>query len=337
MHGRLTLGWVALLALLGGCAPALGRARVSFGEPVPVALVQPSTDTARWYLPMDTTTVGPVVWFVDTGYTYSTCDDDLVDALGLRTRGTVRVRGELGRARATKARLPAFELGGHRVGSLVCQVRDLATTSSLDDPDEVPIAGVIGMDVLRAFRVVFDPADGALHLDDPARAAPLVGPGVTRLRRSGVHGLRTRLEVRIGRRVAWPILDTGAGATYLDGAALGLEPSSTLDNVVVRGTGAVGHQVRRMIAYEVDAVRVGGQKAGAATVIDRDRGWWAPGLLGLDLLGRFHQEYDFARGRARLTPVAPSPVPQFSAYWPPDGGPPARLLDEPPDAWTDPD
>jgi len=79
-----------------------------------------------------------------------------------------------------------------------------------------------------------------------------------------------------------------------------------------------------MITYDIDGVRIGGISAGAATLVDRDRRWWDPGLLGLDLLSRFHQEYDFARGRARLRPAPPVELPLFQSWWP-DGTPAGRM------------
>lgn len=326
---RLAAGLAWLAALAGGCAPVLGPPHVSYGLSHPIPLVQPSTDARRWYVPMATSSLGPVVWFVDTGYTYSTCDDALISALAIEPRGRVRIRGELGRVHAQKARLPPIELGGHRIGRLVCQVRDLGSTSSLDDPREVPIAGVIGMDVLRQFRVVFDPGLGVMELRDPRTEArlPTHGDGISRLRRAGLRGLRAQIELDVGDRTVWQILDTGAANTYLDGARLGLVPSSTHDNVVVRGTGAGGKEVRRLLSYELDSIRVGGLDAGAVTLIDRDRPWWEPGLLGLDVLSRFHQEYDFVSHSALLRPVEPRDLPQFSAYWLGSGAIGPRLLD----------
>ncbi|MEZ5397879.1 MAG: peptidoglycan DD-metalloendopeptidase family protein [Bryobacterales bacterium] len=308
-------------------APAAAGGAVRPGRALP--LVQPSTDRRRWYVPMQTAALGPVVWFVDTGYTWSTCDDDLVEALGLEPRGRVRVHGELGGVVSGKVELPPMEMGGHRVEALRCQVRDLGTTSSLDDPDEVPIAGVLGMDLLRRFRVVFDPQRGEMVLLDPGEAPPLSldDPGATRIRRAGFRGNRALVRFRVGDRGVWQILDTGATNTYVDGARLDLRPSYTMQNVTVRATGATGSQVRQLVSYEVGDAWIGEHAVGSVTLIDRDRGWWVPGLLGLDLLGRFHQEYDFDRNLVRLTPSRVMPLPQFSAWWDDRRPPPSTLLD----------
>ena len=142
-----------------------------------------------------------------------------------------------------------------------------------------------------------------------------------------------RIALGVGEEQAWLILDTGATNTYVDGARMGLERSYAMENVRVRGTGTIGSEIRRLWSYELDAITLGSVPAGPATLIDRDRRWWEPGLLGLDLLGRFHQEYDFAHRRARLTPVRGRPLPQFQSYWEGRGGAlPSRMGDEATDA-----
>ncbi len=321
--------------LLPGCAYKLGLPPVDYGEARPLPLVQPSTDKRRWYVPVESDTLGPYLFFVDTGYTYSTCDDGLVDGLGLETRGRVNIRGELGKVHATKTRLRPLELGGHRVRDLVCQVRDLDSTSSIGDPDEVPIAGVLGMDVLRRFHVIFDPESGQVHLRDPSEVEglPRDGEGVSRLKRTTPWvGLRARVALKVDGRTQWPILDTGATSTYVDGAQHGLEPSYHIDGVTVRGTGQGGTSIRTVSYYELDGVTVGGVPTGPVTLMDRDRPWWESGLLGLDLLSRFHQEYDFKRGRVRFSLARARALPQWVDAQHAPGG---RLHDADDDALTE--
>jgi hypothetical protein len=50
------------------------------------------------------------------------------------------------------------------------------------------------------------------------------------------------------------------------------------------------------------------------TITDRDRPAWAPGLLGLDWLGRHRQEYDFKHGLARFSPVDPQRPPSWTTW-----------------------
>lgn len=307
MHG-------ALIVLLVGCAYRLGSPEVSWGDMEPVSVVQPSTDARRWYVPLESDALGPHVFFVDTGYSYTTCDDDFADKLGLRTRGRVKVRGELGHVAVTKARLPPLAMGGHQVEGLVCQVRDLDATSSIRDPREVPVAGVLGSDVLRRFHLVFDPERGSIELHDPTITADLPddGDGIVRLRRELV-GTRPRIPLVVEGEVVWPVVDTGASETYLDAERLGLTPDWQQENVTIRGTGGTGSDLRTLSYYDVQ-VSLAGYSVGEVTITGRSRGPMTPGLVGLDVLRHFRQEYDFDARRARFTPVAPSDLPSWHAW-----------------------
>src|SRR5690606_40302547 len=105
-------------------------------------------------------------------FTLTTCDDELARDLAAVPRGRVRLQGEIGRIDARLADLPPLELGGHRLERVRCVVRDLHTTSSIRDPAEVRVAGVLGADLLRRFRVIVDPERATLTLLDPGEAAP---------------------------------------------------------------------------------------------------------------------------------------------------------------------
>ena len=236
--GGLHRGLAFTLVVLAGCAYKLGPPQVAYGDPEPLVLVQPSTDTRRWYVPVESETLGPQIFFVDTGYGYTACDDDLVEGLGLMTKGRIRVRGELGVLKATKTRLPDLVLGGHTLSGITCQVRDLGETSSIRDPREVPVAGVLGMDVFRQFRMIIAPETGTIRLLDPKAVAPLdrKDPRVVRLRREW-FGQRTRVPLTLQLKTTWPLLDTGSTTTWIDGERLGLEVSRRQEGVTFRGTG----------------------------------------------------------------------------------------------------
>ena len=279
-------------------------------------LVQPSTDRRRWYVPVQSEGAGEHLWFVDTGYDVTNCDDDLIERLGLQTRGGARIRGELGTVKARKATLPPLNLGGHRVEGIKCQVRDLNSTSSVRDPPEIPIGGVLGMDVLRHFRVVFDPATATLELDASSNhaALALTEPGVSKLKRPW-FAQRVRLALDVEGHRLWPVVDTGAARTYIDGRLARLEPSYD-GEVTVRGTGRTGSTVRSVDYYKVQQLSVGGLPAAPTTLMDRQRGWPVrhPGLLGLDVLRRYRQVYDFPRRRTRLEPIQPRRIPQWRVW-----------------------
>ena len=92
----------AVLVLLAACAP-VHRWQVDFGEPSALPIVHPSNDRERWYVVADLGEPGEHVFFFDTGYGTTTCDDDFVASLGLTPRGQVRVRGEAGTVGALAA------------------------------------------------------------------------------------------------------------------------------------------------------------------------------------------------------------------------------------------
>lgn len=322
MHRALTAHLALVLLGVAGCGYRLHSPPVTYGDAAVLPLLQPSSDYERWYVPVHTE-AGPWLLFLDTGYSYSTCDDGLIDALELETRGRVRVKGELGKVKVTKARLPPLTIGTHRVEGLTCQVRDLGSTSSISDPDEVPVAGVLGMEVLRRFRVILDPAEGTATLLPPrsVERLPRTGEGIVRMRRENWSGMRVLVPTLVEGRRTWPILDTGADATHVDGERMGLQPTRTRDNVTVRGTGTTPTETRTLSYYLVASVSLGGAATGALELTDRSRSKCTDpllregqGLLGLDVLGQFRQELDFRTHRARFTPVEPTPLQNWSRW-----------------------
>ncbi|MCB9671867.1 MAG: aspartyl protease family protein [Alphaproteobacteria bacterium] len=299
-----------MILLLLGCAHMLGVPDVHYATPAPLPLVHTSID-ARWYVPMQIAGE-PWVWFLDTGYSHTTCDDGLVAALELEERGRTSVRGELGRLRTGKARLPDLTLGGHVVEGLVCQVRDLHRTSSIRDPGEVRVAGVLGMDVLRPFQVTLDPQQGEVWLREPRTVERLErhGSGVVPMRRELMVGTRARVPTTIEGHVLWPILDTGATSSHLDLSRLGMTPSEVREGVVVRGSGGSGSDLRTMEYFELDTVALGGALAGPVRVAGRD----GAGLLGLDVLRRYRTTLDPRAGLACFEPVQPREIPRWSTW-----------------------
>lgn len=303
------------LAVLSGCA-TLGHPRVTAspceGDQCRLPLVHVSVDRNRWYVPIDTGDLGERLFFLDTGYSFSTCDDAWVTELGLRTYGRVTIRGEAGNVIGKKAKLPPFSIAGHRVEGLVCVVRDLGKTSSIDDPTEVSVAGVLGADVLREFRVTIDPSESAIWLDAPGQR-PLPRKGSTPLRREYGLGIRFTIPAEVAGHRKWPVVDTGASGTFLDGKALRLQPTAKRDNVRLRASGTDGVVVRDLVYYK-ESVAVDEVEPRTLTITDRDRAPWVHGLLGLDWLSHYRQEYDFRHRRAMFTPVQAARVVSWSDW-----------------------
>lgn len=291
-----------MLILLLACFP---KPEVELGAMEPLPLVRTSNDR-RWFVPVDVNGE-QWVWFLDTGYAATTCDDDLLEELEVPTRGRAVVRGENGRLTAERADLPRFELGGHTIGGLQCVVRDLDRTSSIRDPREVNVAGVLGMDVLGHFQVQLDPELAELRLHPPGT---LEVEGA-RLRRV-FWDPRVRVAVDIGGKRVWPYLDTGTSSVYLDGARLALEPVGTRKNVVMRGTGH-REEIRDIHQYRED-IRFADVPLEQVVVNGRARGNGAEGLVGLSVVKRFVSTWDFPNGRVQLAPASADQVRRWSEW-----------------------
>ena len=302
------------LLLWVGCAYRLGPPKVSYGTPVQLDLVQPSTDHSRWYVPIEVNGK-PQLLFVDTGYSFTTCDDGLIALLDLDVRGSKKLKGEVGTTVAEKAVLPPFQLGDHTVEGLVCMVRDLGSTSSIRDPKEIPVAGVLGVDLLRRFRTEIAPDQALIRLSDPGEHEPIKdGESTVAIPREGFIGTRVSMPLQIGEHTVWPIVDTGAANTYVDGEHLGLTPSFVQQDVTIRGSGGTGSTVTDRAYYERADLKLGTEGLPTLTLTQRNRTVTTDGLLGLDILNRFRVELDFETNRARLTPTTPAPIPRWSSY-----------------------
>lgn len=295
--------------LLNGCAYKQGLADVSYGELEPIPMVRLPKDRDRWYIVAETETWGQRVFFLDTGYGRTTCDDDWVKELGLETRGKKTIHGESGKTAATKTILPPFSFGGHTIERLVCTVRDLNTTSSIEDQAGIPIAGVIGMDVLRRFRTVIKPQEAQLLLSNPANHEKITD-GI-KLKREWGLGIRPTIRAQINNKTRWMILDTGASITLANGKCLNLPESSKLSSGAIKGSGKKKKRSKKLDRYRIQELGIAGIPKGEGILYDRRRGPFYMGLLGLNILGDYAHEYDWKHGRARFTPIEKSALPIF--------------------------
>jgi len=222
-----------------------------------------------------------------------------------------------------------LELGGHRLEGLVCLVRDLGSTSSIDDPSEIPVAGVLGIDALRPFRAELDPSRAEIRLRDPSTVPPIRAgqtPGSVRMRRERGIGTRVRVAIEVSGSRTRPLLDTGASNTYVDGRRLGLEATWTESNVRVRGSGPSGQVVLDRVYFDVPDLQIGEHTTGPLTLTDRPRPPCAAGLLGLDVLDDFVISLDFEHRAAQLVPVAQTAKRPDWTRWTERALPPAGRL-----------
>ena len=305
----LRLSFAALAPLVGAChhLPPYPTPRVSYGAaPIELPRVQLPEDRSRLYVLIETGSMGEQLWFFDTGYSHTTCDAAALAEEGVPTRKTLSTtRGELGKVRLEAATLPDMELGGHTVHKTRCAVRDLPGTSSIPAGPGYIVTGVLGTNVLRRFIVEVDPAAGVVRLHEPGTLT-LAEP--IRLRREGVLGPRLMAPASLDGLETWLILDYGAAGTYLDAERLGL-PLTREQPGVWRGTGGNNTSARTLQIHHVESVSFGPVETSPIDVIHRDRGLFAPGLLGMDVLGELHLFIDYPNRAASATVVEPRPLP----------------------------
>ncbi len=256
-------------------------------EVVSLPLVRLARDPTRLYVQVDDPDLGSRLFFVDTAFSRTTCDDGLAEDLGLDVERTVaRSRGELGSIRLGRITLPDFVLGGHRIPAMDCAVRDLDSTSSVASTPEQPVAGVLGANLLAHFVVVIDPTAATLTLLDPGTHGLEEGPGVVPLRRERRVGPRIRLPVTIGEHTSWPLLDTGATRTHLDARRLDL-PLVAERQGMARASGSTNQELTTFRIHEIAELDLAGHAVGPLRIIDRRRARCVPGLAGQDILGGF--------------------------------------------------
>lgn len=295
---------LSLLLVLAALAGPFRAPRVDYAPaPATLPLVTVPADRTRLYVVTRDATLGERLFFLDTGYSLTTCDDDFVASLGLRSRPALAwSKGELGSVRLRKATLPDFDLGGHTIHSLPCAVRDLSSTSSIPSTADAPVAGVLGSNLLGRFRVEIDPGEGRLTLWDPRSPPPPPGAGSTPMRRERRVGYRRVVELELDGKVARVVVDTGATSTWVDARRLDLRKVDSR-TTVVRGSGRQSRQVRQQETYAVTRASLAGQDLGALQVLQRSRPPWRPGLLGMTVLRRFSVTLDPASRTLSVRPV----------------------------------
>ncbi len=278
--------------------------RVSYGPEVALPLVHTSEDTRRIYIAADAH--GDQVWFLDTGHPVTTCDAGLIEHLGLESFGRRAYAGIMGKGIASLADLPTLELGEHRVEGVRCMVRDLTTTSSVIEPQEVAVAGILGMDVLSHFRFGIDLTTGTLTLRPPAREDLDMNTPI----RWSPLSRRMKVDTHIGPVSLKMIVDTGATDTLLDGEALGLVPSHAGLGQWLRGSGQSGDPNRTLSHYQEEVI-LSTQELGMIELTGLPR---APSLLGLDVLGLMPSEWSPKYRRAHFYDPSPAQLPLWSEW-----------------------
>lgn len=283
--------------------PPFPTPAVEHAGTIELPMVHVPDDLHRPYVVIDTVALGQTLWFLDTGYSHTTCDTQWVESLGLAHRASLSVvKGRGGLVPQRHTRLPELVVQDTHIGSIACAVRDVQATSSIKDER---LAGVLGTNVLRAWTVEMDFQAGVLRLHDPDQVALSDADARMRTRRSA-H--RARVQVASGGETSWPVLDSGARLSYVDTDRLELPLDREVD-VVVRSTGSPEGEIKTLRLHDAQGVTVAGSPTQLDQVFDEDRG---PGLLGMDVLIDQHVWLDYHRKRVRMEPAPdPEPLPVY--------------------------
>lgn len=277
--------WLGCLALTPFPPPKVATTQV-----VELPLVENAEDRRRPYVQIDNAW-GTTMWFLDTGYGATTCDDDFVADLGVTTRRSLTwSRGVGGRVRLGKSRLDTFQLGSSTVEGFQCATRDLATTSSV--PGDV--AGVLGSDILRGYVTEFDWEDGVLRLHPPGTALP---EDTFPLRREAFSP-RVKAPLQLGEELHWILIDTGASSTWLRRPPKTWEPDATED-VQISGTG--GAAVVEVRYFHDPVVGLAGLLVPVDSLRAQEK---RRGVLGMDVLGGYESVWlDYAEREGAVSPA----------------------------------
>ena len=259
-----------MIGLIGAVAPIPDNASDRGGQPTVNTI---SVSIRSHFVVMAKGRVGhqgqPGDFIVDTGTAPTMINARVARELGLETKaGPMIALGNL--AAAQTAVLPELVLGPIRAFSLPVQVQDL---TAWERKLEIPIAGIIGMDVLAraSFSLVYDKRElqfGAVNEG---------GIPVSLDAQSGLPVVVGKVEGRAMRL----LVDTGTDRVVLFGGNPKTIAGLALQNTTFEGFGVTGAMVSVRLFYAAD-IELGGRHFSVA------KGYVVPGAIasGLDgLLG----------------------------------------------------
>ncbi|MBL9079755.1 MAG: aspartyl protease family protein [Planctomycetes bacterium] len=241
---------------------------------------------------------------IDTGTSMTTVSRSFAAELGIRDpQPAGSALDAAGRSLAIEVgALPRFAIGDVELGAVPVLVVDdeaLRLRDLFGGPERVP-RGVLGLDLLAAFRFTIDPERGSVQLELP-RGLP-VGESVQCLRAEG----RCLVPVHVEGVRMWFVLDTGASHSSLSGLGLDALPGGpgravpSFRRVRTVGGALVAVREVRDLVVRCSDVRFQGV---TLPVVARGESPQFPvhGVLGIDLLARCRVTLD--RGRARIQAV----------------------------------
>lgn len=228
-------------------------------------------------------------FILDTGTRPSIINLSLAKRLGLVTTPlTLRAFGKIIEARA--AVIPMIELGPISAVSLPGQVQDL---SWFEGDLGIPIAGIIGMDVLSMFSFHLDYEKSEVEFGD----APRQGIPAHIDARTGL----ALAEVRIDGKEARFLVDTGSNRVVLFGGNFPDAGWLTLRNTPHTGASLIDPKMHVKVFSAADII-IGGQHFSDDLVyfVPKSSNSVFDGLLGVRALGFRGLSFDQASGTIYL-------------------------------------
>ncbi len=241
---------------------------------------------------------------IDTGTSMTTLSQGLAQELEVRKRQRAGAAVDgLGRNLAVEVGvLDRFVVGDVDLGSvpvLVVTDEALRLRDMFGGPERVP-QGVLGLDLIAAFRMTLDPERGSVVLELP-RGLP-ESDSVQCVRAEG----RCLLPVTVEGVQLWFVLDTGASHSSLTSAGLQALPGGDARAVPsFRRVRTVGGSIVTVREVRDLVLRTSKARFRSVTlpVVPRGTSEFFPvhGVIGIDLLSRCRVTLD--GGRARLQAV----------------------------------
>jgi predicted aspartyl protease len=150
-----------VVAACGPVTPVRPEASVDTAGAVPIEMIGPAGGAAVVGLHLNGK---PARFILDTGATMTCVDDDVVLALGLSATPGVTGQGAgLGTAGPVMiVALDSIRIGVTTISNVQACVVDLAPLESIS---RVDVDGLLGMNVLRPFRVTMDFPRGTIRLE----------------------------------------------------------------------------------------------------------------------------------------------------------------------------
>jgi hypothetical protein len=160
-------------------------------------------DSARVTVPISVAGRGPFTFVVDTGSERTVIASELANDLQLEKGPAVEVHTISGRVTSDTVLLPGFEIAGRRLE---------AKAAPHFAQRNIGAMGIVGLDVLRSQRVVFDFRRGAMMIDrEPVAPQDWSGETIVVTARSKLGQLvMTNAGIGPADDSIWVVIDTGA-------------------------------------------------------------------------------------------------------------------------------